>query len=247
MRMSLYFLIACIASMLALLVAAGLGFSGQTDLHFKIALPAAILTIGAHTLLILFMLVTGRILREAIRSRDLPRDFLSELNEFFSSKSAYPAAILGCFSIAAASIMAFGAPVLGLPSETHWVAASLALFLNLWVLPIEYRALRRTQLIVDKAASALDQIDAQITAQGGELPEEESTTPQGLAQGAMAVAIGAWLPFAYLVYIMGNGDLSETSIHPFIEVSLGALVIWYLARAEAKRQASESADASSST
>lgn len=247
MRMSLYFLIACVACTLSLLVAAGLGLSGHTDLHFKIALPAAILTVGAHTLLILFMLVTGRILREAIRSRDLPQDFLEDLNKFFARKSAYPAAILGCVSIAVGSIAAFGAPVLGLPAETHMITGCLAVLLNLWVMPIEYRALRQTQLIVDKAATALDLIDAEITAQGGELPEEEGTTPEGLAQGAMAVAVGAWLPYGYLVFIMGDGDLSGTSIHPFVEVSLGSLVIWYLARAEAKRQASESTDAPSST
>jgi hypothetical protein len=102
-------------------------------------------------------------------------------------------------------------------------------------------------LIVDKAASALDQIDAEITSVGDELPEPEGTTPEGLAQGAMAVAIGAWLPYAYLIFIMGNGELSDASIHPFIEISLAGLVVWWLARSESKRQASESADASSST
>jgi hypothetical protein len=247
MRMSQYFLFGSVAAILALLVAAGLGFSGDLSLHFKVALPAAILTVGAHTLLILFMMITGRILREAIRCRDLPQEFLDELNLFFSRKSAYPAAVIGCMSITAAAVLAFGAPVLGLPAATHWVAASLALLLNLWVLPVEYRALRETQLIVDKAAGALDKLDEEITSSGGDLPEDEGTTPEGLAQGAMAVAIGAWLPYIYMVFIMGEGDLSSTSIHPFIEVSIGGLVVWWLGRSEAKRQASESADASSST
>ena len=82
MRMSQYFLFGSVAAILALLVAAGLGFSGDLSLHFKVALPAAILTVGAHTLLILFMMITGRILREAIRCRDLPQEFLDELNLF---------------------------------------------------------------------------------------------------------------------------------------------------------------------
>ncbi len=247
MRMSTYFLSGSIASILALLVSAGLGFGGALSMHFKVALPAAILTVGAHTLLILFMVVTGRILREAVRCRDLPQDFLDELNLFFSGASAYPAAIFGSLSIAGAAVLAFGAPVLGLPAATHWIAACLAVLLNMWALPVEYRALRRTQLIVDKAANALDQIDAEVPSIGDELLEQERTTPEGLAQGAMAVAIGAWLPYAYLIFIMGNGELSDASIHPFIEISLAGLVVWWLARSESKRQASESADASSST
>lgn len=236
MRMAHYFLIACLASGPALLAAAVIGFLGRLDLHFQVALPAAILTVGAHTLLILFMIVTGRILREAIRSRDLPQTFLDELNDFFANKRAYPAAIFGSFSIVAAGVLAFGAPALGLPTAVHWVSGLLALALNLWALPIEFRALRENQRLVDAAAVALDRIDRELEAQG-EAPEEEGPmTPAALARAAGIVAISAWMPWAYWAFVIWNGDLSKASVHPFLEVSVLAAIVWWMARGEARRQ-----------
>ena len=62
-----------------LLAAAVLGLFGYPELHLRIALAAAILTVGLHSLFIMFMIVTGRILREAVKSRDLGQSFLDEL------------------------------------------------------------------------------------------------------------------------------------------------------------------------
>lgn len=240
MRMAHYFLIACLAAGPALLVAAVIGFLGRLDLHFQVALPAAILTVGAHTLLILFMIVTGRILREAIKSRDLPQEFLDDLNDFFANKKAYPAAIFGSFSIVAAGVLAFGAPALGLPPAVHWLGGLLALGLNFWALPIEFRALKDNQRLVDRAAVALDRIDRELEAVGEAPEEEEPMTPAALARAAGIVAISAWMPWAYWVFVVWNGDLEKTSIHPFVEVSVLAALVWWLARGEARSQAASS-------
>ncbi len=102
MRMIHYFGAAAILTIISLLASAWLGISGQLEVHFRVALVTAILTIGTHSLLILFMIITGRIIREAILHRDLPDEFLAELNEFFRRKKAYPAALLGAVSIVAA-------------------------------------------------------------------------------------------------------------------------------------------------
>ena len=113
MRMFHYFAIAATITSLALLAAAGLGLASRvspgidSQTHFLVSLIAAILAIGTHTILILFMILTGRILREAIRARDLPQSFLEELNHFFAKKAAYPAAISAAFSVVVAGVMAF--------------------------------------------------------------------------------------------------------------------------------------------
>lgn len=236
MRMVHYFLIAALTSGPALLVAAALGFFGSLDLHFKVALPAAILTVGAHTLLILFMIVTGRILREAVRNRQLSQAFLDELNVFFERKSAYPAAIFGSFSIVMAGVAGQAAPALGLPLAVHWIGGLLALALNLWALPIEFSALKENQRLVDAAATELDRLDRELEAAGEELPEEEPLTAGAIARGAGIVAISAWMPWAYIALIMSEGNFLETSVHPFLEVSLVATLVWWLARGEARRE-----------
>ena len=76
MRMVHYFAALVAVAVPALFAAAGLGIYGKLDLHIKVALAAAILVVGLHSLLIIFMIVTGRVLREAVRARDLPTSFL---------------------------------------------------------------------------------------------------------------------------------------------------------------------------
>ena len=78
MRMQHYFAAAVAITAPALLLTAGLGILGDPELHLKVGLVTAMATVGTHTLLILFMIVTGRVLKEAMASRPLPAEFLSE-------------------------------------------------------------------------------------------------------------------------------------------------------------------------
>ena len=83
MRMFHYYVIVSAVVVPALLVTTWLGINGQTEEHFTFALVTAIATVGAHSLMILFMILTGRILKEAVKSRKLSQEFLDELNDFF--------------------------------------------------------------------------------------------------------------------------------------------------------------------
>lgn len=237
MRMSHYvFGAACVVVPL-LLGAAVLGIFGQPEMHFKLALVAAILTVGMHTLFIMFMIITGRILREAVKSRNLSSEFLDELNVFFKRKNAYPASIFGAVSIVAAGVLGYGAPALGLPTSLHWLAGLAALTYNLWAIPIELRTLRENQLLVDRVAAKLDTLDAETLARGEELPEDEEITAENIAFGAGVVTFSIWLPYFYWVFVVWRGDFSTTSVHPWIEISLGAALIWFLARREISNRA----------
>lgn len=232
MRMLHYFGALAALSSIGLIWTAWLGVSGHTT-HLPVGLVSAILTVGVHTLVILFMIVTGRVLREAMRSRDFGAQFLEELNSFFGKKAAYPAAVFGAFSVAMAGVLGYGAPALGLSSTVHMLAGLLALVFNLWALTAEFQALRANQELLDRAAIELDAIDARLEAEG-ELPEEDPPMDaRAYSRGALVVAISIWLPYFYWVYVVWRGDYTKVSLHPWIEACAVALIVWYLARREA--------------
>jgi len=229
MRMIHYFGAAALTSIVALLVSAWLGISGQLDVHFRVALVTAILTIGTHSLLILFMIITGRIIREAMLSRDLPGEFLAELNAFFKRKKAYPAALLGAVSIVAAGVLGTAQASVGLPAMTHMLVGVLALCVNFFAILVETQAVLSNQKLVDRVAAALDTLDRTLE-ESGEPPVEEDVDPRAKSRAAMAVALGAWAPYLYWGLIEWRGDFSQVSIHPWLEISIVGFLVWGLAR-----------------
>jgi small-conductance mechanosensitive channel len=237
MRMFHYIAGAAALAVPALLVTAGLGIAGYRGLHLSAGLVTAILTIGLHSLVIIFMIVTGRILREAVRSRDLSQSFLDELNEFFGRKAAYPAAVFAAFLLVVAGVLGYTARGLGWPAWIHWCAGALALVYNLWAVPVELKALSDNQDLVDRAAGELDRLDAEAQARGEELPPDAPVTPETMARWAMIVAISVWMPYLYWVFVVWRGRFEKTSIHPFVEISVLALGVCWLARREASRPA----------
>ena len=204
----------------ALLAAALTGFSGA-DSHVMAGLVCSVAAIGTHSLLILFMIVTGRVLREAVRVRNLSPSLLEELNDFFAQHRAYPAAIFSCFLIATAAVLGFGHLSFGLPPEIHMLIACAALVYNLYALTIELRALSANQRLVDRATLELDAADAR-----GEGPVNEpspgvvSPMPWG-----PTLAFGAWLPYLYWGLFTWRGDFSKVSLHPWSEISALGLVL----------------------
>ena len=230
MRMIHYFGAAAILTIVSLLVSAWLGISGQLEVHFRVALVTAILTIGTHSLLILFMIITGRIIREAILHRDLPPEFLTELNEFFKRKKAYPAALLGAVSIVIAGVLGTAQSALGLPAMTHMLAGILALCVNFFAIIVETQAVLANQGLVDRVAAALDKIDHEL-AEEGQLPDDDDELdPRAKSRAAMAVCLGAWVPYIYWGLVVWRGDFAQVSIHPWLEISIAGLIVWGLAR-----------------
>lgn len=231
MRMVHYFTALVLVAVPALLATAGLGLFGQLELHIKVALATAILVVGLHSLLIIFMIVTGRVLREAVRARDLSSTFLDELNVFFAKKSAYPAAVFGAFFIVVAGVLGYGRQGFGLHPAWHMLAGIGALVFNLWAYTVELRAMAQNRSLLDRASRELDRIDEELE-QRGELPEEPGFDAATLARGALIVAISVWMPYAYWGFVEWRGDFSKVSIHPWVEVCVLSLGVWFLARRE---------------
>ena len=234
MRMTHYFLAGALLLVPALLwtVIAGLLHSAPSELHFWSGLMTAALAVGVHTLVILFVLITGRVVREAMQARPLDDRFLAELNEFFANRRAYPLAVFSAFAIVGAGVLGNGARGFGISPAWHWLAGLGAVGVNLWALQEEYRILRANQHLMDRVAAELDAIDRERTEPFVETPADAPT----VAKWSLGFAVGAWLPYFYWSLFEYRGDFSRVSIHPWIEGSALGFAIWWLARREQKRE-----------
>ena len=226
MRMWHYFLAGALLLAPALLATAmlGLAFDGSKK-HLWAGLFTATLGVGVHTLVILFMLVTGRVLKEAIRARRLSDSFLAELNAFFGRKRAYPLAGLGASSIVAAGVLGYGSRGFGISPVWHWIVGIGTVLLNLWALQEELRALKENQRLVDRAAAELDEFDRAQAAAGVAPEPEPPPAPILSLRNGLTLLIGPWLPYLYWSLVVWRGDFTRMSLHPWVELSaLGALV-----------------------
>jgi len=235
MRMWHYFGAAALLLAPALLATLGTGLlHDDSERHLWTALFTATLGIAVHTLVILFMLVTGRVLREAMRARALGPEWLAELNRFFAERRAYPLSVLGAFALVAAGVLGMSARAFGISPGWHMGVGLAAVFANLWALGEEYKALRSNQRLVDRVASELDRIDQEAAARGalppGAPPSEPAGDPGAVARFGLTLLVGSWLPYLYWALITWRGDFSRVSIHPWIEGSLLGLVVWLLGR-----------------
>jgi len=229
----------------ALLWTAWTGFSGGGERHVGVGLIASTLAVLAHTLVILFMVVTGKVLKEARTTRPLPDTFLAELNEFFARKKAYPAAILGASATTAAAVLGYAHRGFGTPTWVHWASGLAAIAVNLWAIGHEHRALVENKSLVDRAAAELDRIDREGH-EGREGPEGpggragreavagEAHDPVRVGRWGLILAFSAWLPYFYWALIVWRGEFSRVSLHPWIEGSALGLALWWLARRETR-------------
>lgn len=234
MRMLHYWAGLAVTAAIALLAAAAIGiFGGPSDLHLVTGLFAAACTVGAHALLIVFMLVSGRIVREAIRTRPLRRELLDELNGFFAHKRAYPAAGLGSVAIVATGVLGYARHGFGLSPAVHMLAGVAALLYNLWAFQQEWRALRDNQQLLDRTAHELDAIDRahpEIATAAAQTRALESFAP---AKSWLIVAISAWMPYLYWGLVVWRGDFARMDgwfLPVTIAVSALAFVCAWLTR-----------------
>jgi hypothetical protein len=235
MRMWHYFAAAALLLAPALLVTLGTGLlHDESERHLWTGLLTATLGVAVHTLVILFMLITGRILREAMRARALGAEWLAELNRFFAERRAYPLSVLGAFSLVAAGVLGMSARGFDISPVWHMLVGVGAIFANLWALSEEYKALRTNQRLVDRVATELDRIDREARAQGelapGATTQDPPGDPRGVARFGLTLLVGSWLPYLYWALITWRGDFSRVSIHPWIEGSLLGLLLWLFGR-----------------
>lgn len=222
MRMTHYFWAFAGLLVISLGAAAWTGLTAAES-HLSTGLVSSVLAVGTHSLLLLFLIVTGRVLREAVRVRNLPIEFLNELNEFFADRRAYPAAGLASVFIVVAAVLGYGNRSFGFHPSIHMLIASGALIYNLYALSLESRALIENQRLLDRASFELDAADARGE---GPVAEPSPGTVSPMPWGP-TLAAGAWLPYLYWGFVTWRGDFSKVSLHPWIELSgVGFLLVF---------------------
>jgi hypothetical protein len=188
--------------------------------HLTVGFFTAVLCVATNTLLILFMIVSGRVLRAAMQSRDLAPAFLRELNEFFARRSAYPLAILAAFAATAAAVLGYGR-FIGVPAAVHVLLGLAAVLLNAFALGHGVRALRVNQALLDRAASELDRLDA-----AGAPVRTEAASPAwvyGPATRWIVFGVSAWAPYLYWALVVWRGDFAHVPPALLALCALGSL------------------------
>jgi hypothetical protein len=202
--------------------------------HLAVGLFTAVLCVATNTLLILFMIVSGRVLKAAMQSRALAPEFLDELNQFFARRRAYPLAILSAFAATAAAVLGYGR-FIGVPAVVHILAGLAAVLLNALALANGTRILRANQALLDRAAAELDRLDAlgaPVRAEAGAPQWAYSTRTRWLV-----FALSAWAPYLYWSLVVWRGEFERVS--PVLPIASALVSLFGFARAARARPASD--------
>ena len=207
MRMVHYYLGFAVLVVPALLATLFLGiFHDGTQKHTFVGLFTSIGCVALNTLFIMFMIVTGRVLKEAMKARPLGPESLAELNEFFARKAAYPMAILAASLAAATAVLGYGR-FIGVPVAVHLGLGLIAVIVNLLGIPACARVLGDNQQLLDRVARELDRLDLIE----GPAPEEASAIDwkYGPRTRWIIFALSAWLPYLYWAVVVWHGDFAK--------------------------------------
>ena len=228
MRMVHYYLALALLLVPSLLLTLLTGaFPDGSERHLMLGFFTAVLCVATNTLLILFMIVTGRILKAATETRRLAPAFLAELNQFFARRPAYPLAILAAFAGTAAAVLGYGR-FIGVPVAVHILVGLAAVVLNLTALSQGIRTLRANQILLDRAAAELDRLDqagVPVNMDGAEM-----VWAYGPGTRWLVFAASAWGPYLYWSLVVWHGEFQRvTPILPVLTLlvsGLGLVQAW---------------------
>jgi len=221
MRMVTYYLGFAAIVAPALLATLVLGiFHDGTQRHTLAGLYTAIGCVALNTLFILFMIVTGRVLKAAMNARPLGDEFLAELNDFFARKAAYPMAILAATLAVATAVLGHGR-FIGVPLGVHIVLGLVTVVVNLLGIPACARVLRENQRLLDRVAGELDRLDL------SEGPPPEGTGEIDWKYGPrtrwLIFALSAWLPYLYWALVVWRGQFARVPTTFLVFTALASL------------------------
>ena len=237
MRMTHYYLaLALLLAPCLLLTLLSGQFQDGSQRHLVLGFFTAVLSVATQTLLILFMIVSGRVLRAAMQSRELDPEFLVELNQFFARRSAYPLAILAAFAATAAAVLGYGR-FIGVPPAVHMLVGLFAVLLNLFALGQGLRALRANQALLDRAARELDRLD-----RSGAPVRADAGGPQwkyGASTRWLVFALSAWGPYLYWALVVWRGSFAHmTPLFLLLSAAASAFGLLQAWRTRARASAS---------
>ena len=145
-------------------------------LHLIIGLFAVILNLGLHCLVFIYLLGTGRWVKEVALAYTLPDVPLPKLTRELKRRTFPPALLamlvpIGTAAAGMAQLHRYGAWAGGL----HLSLALAALAVNVWAFRIEYRNVASNAAVIDRVMQEVER----LRAERGLLPSAEAWKQQG--------------------------------------------------------------------
>ncbi len=230
MKMSSIFAVLIGVGLAGLLAAVWSGLTGMgalegsaIDLHRRLALAGVILAVMVHSVVFVYMIGTGRAIKDATRDFGIDPAFYQE--HIALKWRAAPWALACTALLAATAVLGGVAESGGVWGWIHPLAAVLTLLVNLGGFPAEHRAIRSNGALLGRVAEATEVRNRAQLERG----EDPAPPLSGLSSGGwgLVLAGSAWLPWLYGKYVMGRPGLPAW---PFAVLSAAGILgfLWNL-------------------
>lgn len=184
-------------NVLLLLVSAWLGFSGFRW-HVLVSLFAAIFSALVHGGSVALFMGGGKLVKEHVGRFNMPLSILERLNVIY--KAHIPKAILAGASMPFVGVIGGLTGIGKLPGWLHGGLALVALAYQIWLVPYQYRWLKRFHEIVlevERCLPATEALDETVP-HPDYIPDEVVLDARGRARALLF--IGLSLPFVFIGY-----------------------------------------------
>lgn len=214
-------------SVLFLGASAWLGLTGSRW-HVTVSLFAVVFSALVHGGGVALFLGGGKLVKEHLGRFNMPMGILDRLNEIYAA--FVPRAILGAVTMPLVGVVGGLAGNGWLPGWTHWTLGLAGFGYHLWLVPYEFRWLKRFHGVVrevDAHIPAADEIESTAPHPGYQ-PDEVVLDARGRARALLY--IGLSLPLPYLGYrFIAGFPVSWLAIPTIILTAacLGASIHYY--------------------
>lgn len=203
-------------NVLLLTAALWLGFAGTARHHLMVSLFAAVFSALVHGGGVALFLGGGKLMKEHIGRFNMPMDVLERLNRIYVA--FVPKAILGAAAMPLIGVIGGLAGNGWLPRPLHWTLGVAGYLYCLWLVPYEYRWLKRFHGIVREVDALLpprEELDA-VQPHPGYEPDQPGPLDT-LARARALLYLGLTVPVPYLGYRF----ISGFDVHwPFLAVTV---------------------------
>lgn len=178
--------------------------AGAAEKHRLVALAGAFLVLLAHSVVFIYMIGTGRAIKDAVRDHGVPRELYYQLHWAYKWRAA-PWALSCTVLIVATAVLGGVVDSAQASAWIHPILAILCLLANLVGLPTEWRAIRDNGLLLERVAEETAARNRKLLDRG--LDPAPPASPFGPASWSVILAFSALLPWLYLRFVMGRNDV----------------------------------------
>ncbi len=204
MRMSSIFALLAGTSLAGMLAALGTGLAqgaGEAAfLHRGLGLAGAILMLFTHSIVFVYMIGTGRAIKDAVRDHGVDRAFYVEHVGYKWQASPWA---MTCASLSVATAVLGGMVEAGAAAAwLHPLVALATVVAQALGLPAEYRTIRANGRLLDRVAEATAERNRAVLERGED--PAPPLSPLSATAWTWILAVSAWLPWLYIRFIMGE-------------------------------------------